>query len=410
MNRIRIIGLIALTAFFQPSCEEKDSGTGLAQVDYLAANESSLDLTVVDDFSDFAMLDPFIDGNEVFFSAELHGMKQNYDLKLKFLKYFVSKGVRSCLVELGYGFVQYLGEYLETGDEQLLDDIYAELEGAYAWCVEEVEFWKEVYAFNRTLPEDGKIALIGIDIEQVFTVGGWRLHDLLPEADPPESIAPTIDELHRINDNDLYDYYTLRTFSSSLHADIEANADAYETYLGDDYFDFRIVARNLVNRYECDEISDEAEWANERDRRIYENFKDIYQHRPQEKYFGQWGRVHTYQRAYWDVAWVASLMDGGELPVAGKILSIATFYDNCNTMTTFPYDMTFFSDDSSISMLLDLATDSTVTLFKLVGGDSPFETGQYLLDEYHSGGVTTDYFQFCVFIQFADPTTPLGEG
>ncbi|MFH1435064.1 MAG: hypothetical protein ABIJ56_05040 [Pseudomonadota bacterium] len=407
MDRIRIIAFIALTAFFQPSCEEKDSGTGIAQVDYLAANASSLDLTVTDDFSDLALLDPYVDDNEVFFSAEIHGMKQNYDLRLKFLKYFVSRGVRSCLVELGYGFVQYLGEYLETGDEQLLGDIYAELEGAYAWSHEEFEFWKEVYAFNRTLPEDGKIVLIGIDIEQVFAVGGWRLHDLLPEGDPPESIAPMIAELRRINESGLYDYYTLRTFSSSLQADIEAHAGAYEAYLGQNYFDFRFVARNLVNRYECDAISDEGEWASERDRRIYENFKDIYQNRPQEKYFGQWGRAHVYRRAYWDVVWVASLMDGGGLPVAGKVLSIATFYDNSTAMTTYPYDTAFFSDDSSISMPLDMATDSPVTLFRLVGDDSPFETGQYLLDDSHSGGVTTDYFQFCVFMQFADPTTPL---
>lgn len=99
----------------------------------------------------------------------------------------------------------------------------------------------------------------------------------------------------------------------------------------------------------------------------------------------------------------------------GKILSVIYVYKDCKEMMNKDYREIDLTTCNYNEKLISLFLKTDITLFKLNGKNSPFEQSLFLfLSEKFCGskpseGVTTDYFQYVVFIKNSKATTPLNK-
>lgn len=186
----------------------------------------------------------------------------------------------------------------------------------------------------------------------------------------------------------------------------------YRDYFGSSLFDFEIICDNMLNAKEAYAyINNENAFNSVRDRKMYDNFVKIYSHLPEGKYYGQFGINHVFQAAQNNTDWLASLMDKSPSPVENKILSIAYVYEDSEAMlpSNGGYAVQICSNYMIFDGLLEPYIKSDLTLFRLTGKGSPFAKNMkwYQQESMPVSGVTTDYYQFILFIKGSKPDTPL---
>jgi len=374
-------------------------------VSYLKQNSSDINLDD-DTFKSLTLLDSDAENNTVFLSGETHAIAKNEALQLYFLRYFNQRhGVKYLLTEQGYAVSQLINQYLSTGDESILKDIYRQLEGTAAWNKEQYDFWIALRRYNDTLPPERKITVVGIDIEHQPVTAFKYLYSLLPPDRAPEDIAANIEELRKSYNNP-----AIRTLAVGLQKDNRNYAKEYQKYLGEKYFDFSFVVDNIVNRNKCYASSDH--FAKLREECIRNNAVRIYKHFPAGKYYGEWGLEHTYlsdhggQMAELDC--LATFLNKKFAPTKGRVISIAYFYSNCQQMTWGKdYGQEEYRDYVQDHLLNQVAEDN-LCLLKFNGSNSPFTQKPYFVAD-AKGGATTDYYQYGVLIKNSPAAHPFGK-
>jgi hypothetical protein len=390
---------------------------------FIENNHAGLDMADNDDFSSFNLLDKELDGHDMFFTSEEHGSTANAVVKLKFLKYFKKKAnIKYLLMGLSHSDACFLNQYLNTGNEQILDEMYKPLKGTFAWNKDGYQLYKSIYKFNKSLPDQDKLVIVGIDIEHQFENAMRYMISLIPSNAPPAEIKPYLKELKSV-----YSTYTpatrnekaagLTKFFEKLKKSIENNRTTYTQYFGKKLFNFEFVNQNILNAIEAYSVfllKNDKNFNEIRDKKMYENFVKLYPRLPEGKFFGQFGTDHVFQKPTQHGAWVASLMQGDDSPVKGRVLSIVCAYKNCMKMTKIGkkgyYSTDKWNTYHSSENVFDsyLATD--FTLFRLSGNDSPF--AQKLIwpmrfCDKPETGVTIDYYQYMVLVKNAKATDPL---
>ncbi|NLJ78541.1 MAG: hypothetical protein GX329_04190, partial [Tissierellia bacterium] len=157
--------------------------------------------------------------------------------------------------------------------------------------------------------------------------------------------------------------------------------------------------RNLIYR---DEVYNGNNFNGIRDGRIYDNFMELYGRLPRDKYYGQWGLSHIFQRGFPYVKWFAAALNERGSILQDRILSLAYVYDNCEYLYPTPrrdYISSIDTIDPKFEAFQELAGEGC-TIFKLNGIDSPFsrELIWPIAHKLPQGGVTTDYIQYLVLI------------
>ena len=373
--------------------------------DYFEKNNSIIEVQNLDDFTDLSIIDSDLEGKEIYFTGEYHGTQENGKLKMKFLRYFKEKtGFTYYLCEDSYSGTYFLNKYLNSGDERILEEVYKPLKGTFAGNKDGYNHWKELYEYNKILPEDEKIKIIGVDIEHQTENSYRYFMDVLPDKEIPMEISQIIDQLkdnyYKLNRGE---YIDIVQFSKILQKDIFEKEKIYKEYLGGDFFGFNLVNNNILNKYEAYSQRDN-DWNNVRDKMIYDNFMDIYAEISPGKFYGQWGLDHAFQSKIQDTMWFAAYLNKKGSIFENKILTIAYFYDNCEFMNQSGIGTNTWSSlskNSAIKRFNDLLEEN-ITLYKLNGEDIPPE----LL--YESGNIAiTDIFQYMVIIKDSKAEEPL---
>jgi hypothetical protein len=403
--------LCSLLLIFSACAEEQE----VSEKNFLKKNHQKLD---IDNFSKITLLDTEIKGKEIFFTSEYYGVYPNQKLQMNFLKYLKEKtDIKYLICEMSCGDAVIMNKYLETGDEEVLKLFFKNGKESANFTDDLYEFFKDLYTFNKTLSDEGKIKIVGVDMELIYDNSVWALDSLVPKGDIPEKIKLSIDKLKythaNIHKSNIYksikakpiqDIYEL---STNLVESIEQNTSIYENYLGDNYFDFKTVADNL--KYTCGGyLAMNGEYIENRNETMYTNFQKYYSKLPKGKYFGQFGMNNIFEKGIRGKEYFASLLNSEtNSPVKGKILSIVYLY---NTNADF-----YFANNCSPKLieLTEPYFKSDLTLFKLTGKDSPFqkslfkycfpskgEEELYNLSD-SNGEVTTDYFQYILIIRNA---------
>jgi len=385
--------------------------------EYLLNNYTIVNLEDDIEFTDLSILDSDLEGKEIFFTGELHGVKANEELRWKFLKYFKEKtDFKYYLCELGYSHAYFINKYLDTGDLNILEEMYKSLKGTYEWNKDNYNHWRKLYEYNKTLPVDKRIRVVGVDIEHQIDNAYRYLVDVLPEREVPGEIKENVEEIKDILNNYNHSYSSVAvTHSRKLLKDMEEKENIYREYLGDNFTGFKFVNLNVLNTAKAyNRDWNEYQWNNTRDKMIYENFIILLNELPEGKYYGQWGLNHAFQSKEDEVMWFGAHLNSDESKYKGKILTIAYFYDACQRMSTVENRTYSTSELDFIPQIFKVANDltsSNMNIYKLNSKGSPlFQlpmnstfTGKALEDK------VVDFFQYIVCIKNSKATEPLND-
>lgn len=395
-------------------------GIKSSELRFLKNNNNSITLDS-SDFSTLKLLDDSLTGKEIFLTGELHGVGVNSELNIRFLKYFKNKAdIQYYLAEMPYSESIYINEYLKTGNQQILDKQFGFSEGTYSWTIEEYNLWKEIYQFNQSLPKEKRIRIVGADIEHNLKRPLQYLYSCISKTNIPEIKKDIVSQLKNLAENkdNKFTENDVKDYASKLKNDIEINKNLYKESLGEDFFDFTMICDNIIKSFEVYSYiqNNDAEGFNRiRDKLMYENFIRIYSYLPKGKYYGQMGLNHVYQKKQINVQWFASLLNNESSPIKDKLLSIVYLYKDSYRMKNINYENASLTSYVDPSKTLENFIESDLTLFKLNGDNSPFNKslmwfiGGDDVGPRPNEGVTTDYFQYVVFIKNAKPTTPFNK-
>lgn len=388
-----------------------------SEKDYLNHSYMSLDATDNNDFSSYKLLDGDLN-KDVFLTGQISGIKANVDLELKFLKDLNEKaGVRYYLQEIPYSSASKVNQYLETGNEKILDEAFASAKGGVLWTKEQYNKWKKIYNFNKSLPNNKKIIVIGIDIEQNPISAINYMISLLPNEAPPVKINSAIKELKNAVNTSQSSMTAFKAFGTNLKNSINDNKDDYNLYLKDKMFDFEMVSNNLLKTIEVFSSKDNNEYNKIRGKKMYENFVFIYNNMPNKgKVYGQVTINNVFQKNHKGVDYFASLLNSADSPVKNKLLSIMYIYKGCDRTVISQnrtYNSRAITTYSTENEQIDPFIKDDLTLIKLNGEGSPFKSDLIWPDSTFFPGtrvgneVTTDYYQYVVVIKNSPAELPL---
>ncbi|WP_138206712.1 erythromycin esterase family protein [Haloimpatiens lingqiaonensis] len=412
----------------------KNTTSEKAYKKYLSKNATSLDLKDNDDFSSFTLLDKDTKNDEIFLVGESHNIKTNYDIKWKLLKYFKDKtDFKYLLLEDTYVNSLYLNRYLQTGDESYLKKVYMPNK-------EDYEFWYKLYKYNSQLEKNDKIIAVGIDITSPSTSNDYLI-SVLESKKLSEPLNKHLDllksikeQLNAFNDNnssneEFININKLKYIKEKINittTEIYKNEQSYKNILGKDSFNFFMALNALRQGFDIFDttkkyknLMDMQTEAHRlrRDSAMYENFKNVYNHLPEGKWFGDFGLHHVFQHPIvvndpndtlgdLNTKWFSSYINSGDLRIKNKVLSISLLYDDC--ISAYSGIISSYKKGQPIDQHLK----SNCTLVKLNGKKSPYaENLQWNFVDTAIGrpksGVTTDYFQYVIVVKNGQASTPV---
>lgn len=372
-----LLFLTILTILICTSCAVMSSSNENDKPEYY---QIAVDKTIT---KDLKVLDKDLEGKEIIFTAEFHGMKSNMELELKFFKYLKEKtNFKYYLCELSYAQGLMLNKFLETGDTDILDKLFIHYKGTYAYTKDSYNRWLQLYEYNKKLSAEDKIKIIGVDVEHQYEYAIRVIKELLPNDAPPADIKENIYilKLNKVNNKII----------KTIHDDMLAKEDIYRSYLGEKYFDVEMILRNIKNLFFVKENLDL--FNARRDTVMYENFIDIYNTIEKGIFYGQWGHNHTYQAEEGGIKWFATYLE--EDKFKDKILTIAYTYNNCEFMNLDGKGgYTVKSFDTFSGYDLPNADEKTAVLFNIQDSSSLFHD-------------SAKYFQYILVISDSKATEP----
>lgn len=257
------------------------------------------------------LLDSVVPNYDIFIAGENHTyMNSNSQLWGKSIKYlYEHAGVRNVMIEYGHASGWLINQYLQTGDTILYKIIRKYVFKDYA------ESYRDLMEFNRDLPADQKIRLVGIDLER----GVYSAVKVLSMQIPKGKVAHDSIDLHIesllglaeyqdremfvVNENDedvpSSDFFQGETYSVSqtlnlIMANFRNHSQHYENFLDTNYQIFAQTIKGLedVRRWRSLENMSTTHDYVYRERYIYQRFMEEYKHHG-GKYYGQFGRCHA---------------------------------------------------------------------------------------------------------------------
>lgn len=360
---------------------------------------TTLDIEKNDDFSSFSMLDSAAANHSVFFTGENHNFRNsNYKLQLKMLKYLNKNfGVNHLFLEFGISRGWLVNNYVQTGDSATFKILKNYSYDEYA------TLYKELMLFNKTLPDDKKIMIHGIDIERSYSTPIKVLSMLLPKITAPKSIqlnieaikslAGKVDEEHikeevedeklEYNYNDYKYNATTKNFNTEnslelIIKDYESKKEVYDLYLGDNAPLFGEIIKGIKAEFERDEMLRNRNIHSYifREQFLYDQLLALTKQYPGEKFYGQFGRCHTAlesQDKWCDFYFfnsLASRINSSEEPeLKNKVLSIGIYYPESNS-----FEITASNKDK-LNKLFEKQTKEGIKLIEIDQKDSLFYKG-----------------------------------
>ncbi|ARC83761.1 erythromycin esterase family protein [Clostridium argentinense CDC 2741] len=396
-------------------------------IDYIKENSRDLKLNNIEDNSDLDLIWEDIKDRSIIFTNEHHGVKENSDIQYKFINYLMDNwDLKYFLMECGHAPGVIFNEYLQSGDEKLLDDIFQ-------WGILEKfntestkELMKKLYLKNKDLPEEKKLIIVGLDVmEEQGGVTYYFKNMLEKYKEMPKEQLDKMRKILEYSEEEGTIGEKSSKFSKAiedLEEDLKVNEDIYVKYLdGEGVFNLELIVNNLKNSsklgYTIDGgITVNKELYEARDKVNYENFKKIYEHFGGEKYYSHYGINHVYQNEINNVKFLgANIKEDPKFK--DEIYSINTIYKEgqCYNYSDLA-PMHFYSVTTELeNTLKDVGIENGNKIIVLNNKRSPYKKKIFkesfsFLDVYvdeklfeANKGVTTDYFQSIIIIENPTP-------
>lgn len=384
-------------------CEPMEMEDKSAVRDYLAAwswpVKSWADLT--------DRLGAELDQYRVFLVGESHGSAFNQQLESALVEFFVREGgVGSLLLELPPSVVGFLREYVQTGDEALLQLVFSSVQGTYFCTQDNYAHWQRMRALWQSLPQEKKFRLIGLDVEHHSILALRYLQYLLDKVASSSLSQTKLAQIGAVLRGELRVANTeVVPFVSGLLQELER--EVVQAELGELVNEFELVLTSLLASFQLTTLGDSQEWNAQRDRAMYENFMKQAVNGSGEKFFGQWGLNHVFQKEQMGVTWLATAIDQTD-EFSGRVFSMVLVYHDSYYLERETNRPRHFGNYAWRAYLLAELAAGEPLLVKLDGAGSPFDQAlEWKLSVVEpTQGVTTDYFQYILFIPGAKASTP----
>ncbi|WP_192822731.1 erythromycin esterase family protein [Rufibacter sp. LB8] len=364
----------------------------------------------------FPIFDEAFYQNQVFFLGEAHGTAAPQELDFALLQHLHQKvGLRYYLAEVDQSQAYFLNQYLRTGQEENLQQVFnfwAKINAQWG----NQNFYdkvKKIHAFNQTLPQDQQIQFLGIDRIQDTETLHLHLKTLLPETASPE-LSPVA----QLIDTDTLNLDSLVQAANQVLPGLTtdtANADLRHTLQNVVYLDQKV----------------------KRDSVMYLNLHTLVQEQglQQEKLYGMWGIFHTIPVKVERGLPLAYLLQQPESSFKGKTVSIGVYTLDSESMmpaAALPaflskgqrfVNTTWANNDgpmvfvNGIKDLRAAAGDSPMTMFKTDAAGSPYLTSTRLasfevlmpnqsIAFAEANPSITKVFPYVCLVQKSEATTP----
>ncbi|MBD1365905.1 hypothetical protein IDJ77_18975 [Mucilaginibacter sp. ZT4R22] len=284
--KARFILFIFLLSALTTSFAQTNNG----KTDYLAKNYATWD---GEGFANIKrVFTPEVLKNQLFLIGEGHGIKYSYDIQFNLVAYLQkTAGIRYLLVELGYIDGLMLNNYLQTGDESKYEAVFAGYAGTYYYNKSVHEFYRKLYALNRSLPAEKSIMILPVDIEFGHRKAIKYLQQNIftgDNANTPVGVAINKIDAEKGVGKDIANEII------KLYPAYKADSALYKKALGKLYFDATFLLRNTYERLS---IALKGNSDTRRDSVMLENF-NIYKQRyklQNQKLMGLFGGFHIKQ-------------------------------------------------------------------------------------------------------------------
>ncbi|GLI55758.1 hypothetical protein PM10SUCC1_12720 [Propionigenium maris DSM 9537] len=350
--------------------------------------------------------------NRVFLAGELHGIQENYTLRLNLLMYLnENAGVNYYLAEMGYSSSYFINKYLETGEEKYLYVVANSIIGSYDYSQDDVNFWKDLYKYNQGLPKEKRIKVVGLDIEHQFWLAVMQLNDIVEDVNLggemetilgkleyySAAMCPSIADSRDILQN-VKNIQTKNVLEvvADLREDYNANPEKYREVLPEeDFQDFVFVLNNITDTERIYTNRRNKEYFNkEREKAIYKNFLRTHEMYSDGKFFGQWGSFHVLQKSDNHEERFAQYLNGDDSPVKDEVISIKYIYDNKYHRRTNRKILSAFKQYG----------DSKFTLYRL---DTQEHGADICPLNDHGIEDVSEFFQYGILIRDPQKVTPM---
>lgn len=380
--------------------------TGGKYVNYLKANSETVALG--ESFS-YNLAHDDINKSKLILVGEIHGFEEPSKFDFHFFQHLYKNfGVRTYIAEFDFAQATLLNEFLETGNEELLNRILNN------WVVEQgrnnmdyFEKYINFHKFYQQLPADEKFQFIGID-----KIQDWGLTTVLINqlSEVDSSLSPIVFEKENI--------------SSQLTERIE------KLILLDDTNDNKLfILNHLLNNIAF------VEKGINREKVMFSNFRDVYinYNMEDQKVYGFFGLYHVFQYRINGKHPLASQIRSSDLGLGNNILSINfLFVDSYMVMEskTLPE---FIRDDGKYTRMVITADNllfmyiygikdfkritksNHKSLIKMNGEDNPYAGSNRLnttfqilpvVDIFEMTDAGKPYIQYTIFVRNSDWAEP----
>ena len=420
---------------------------------FLAKNHEKVDLKN----PEFQSFDADFYDHDIFFFGFMHGSATPQVLDYELLVHLHEHGVRYYAPEVGYSGAFFLNQYLETGNESFLDYV---IDNGYRApqdvSMEFKEKWQKIYRFNQKQKNEDKIQILGTDggrpnIRHIAMLApenttGISVIDSLQYFKNPDKEKPNFSVYsgkHFFNNGKSWrDFFDEQPIAS-------IRRQFFEMYEKDPQLILKNFGENAKELKYMMTLYEEAE-GKRREPVIFENFKKMVIPKVQAgaKVYSNYGYFHVLQDKINGGKPIAHLLKEELNGFQVKVVSILGIMANSEVLDGqkmkkgkkfyakgYKFHELDYSDyknskrwdgdgfmmhNVGVKTLKQLCKGQDVSLFKLIGPQSPFDQEMYFINfktyresllrkgrwETTPGAVTTDYIQYLFFIQNSAPNTP----
>lgn len=343
----------------------------------------------------------------VFLAGETRGTAKNYTAQLAFIKMlYKDYGVDRILMELPHSCCVLLNDYLVTGDETLLEEVFHSMpDHCYMKSQSYTEFFRQLKDFNDGLAQDKKLKLLGLEMEFSDTSIKNAIFILQQMISGVETTSDEInanwESLAALDAEQNYSNQTLSDIFGALSTDLSLDKNIVYAALGSDAADYHCVVNSLTESLaSLSSGLNASQSAQAKENLLYSNFKIFYDSEPQKSYFGQFEARHVYLSTMNSAQAKRSLAQqlNSWAALQNKICVIKYSYNGCYSADfeksrEYSIGQTMYEKEFNNYG----GAASSLTLFRLDGKDSIYASQQIMVSG--GGRRTTDYYQYVLLIE-----------
>ncbi len=406
---------------------------------YIGKNSSNIDFTNYEDYSALEIFDDSVKDKKIVLTNEEIGIKENAQIQYKFISYLMDTWkLKYFLVDVGYAEAAIINEYLQTGDESLLES-YNNSSMGYAFIGDsKQEMLKKLYLKNSQLPDNKKLNIMGIGINE--SVQSVDLYFKRIISRNPDLTDKQIENINNILEN-LKSEEIITNISNdeelekrneiilkhidNFYSDINANEEEYKEALNDDLNNIKIVLDNIRNLQEImktyhQDDSNNTNGNEKYSQYLYDNLNSFYKDMNMKRCYIHVYQIYSYQHKILDVDFLGAKI-AKDKKFKDKVLGINVIYQKGK----FNFDNTHMQRNAARedlnTLLEEIKLDKEDMVIDLNNSRSPYKrkftpiyfpfpddilySQEDVAGEEVGGiigkkpGVTTDYFQGVIIIK-----------